>query len=732
MRSPRKTWRSGSITAPLTLSLTLSMIATATALAVGCSSEEEPPIPAPDFTISVGAGASSRGEVTPFNFGQIGVLTDKTQVFTVTNNGDLSGTIQGALSSADLGLADPFAAVIASAAAGLSPCASGTSLAPGAACLIAVSFGPKTLSSFESTMRLNYIAPSATDEDGQPTTPQSQQASLRLLGSSKLDCSISPELSASEQSGVLAAQTRMNEEAAQGAADARAAAALLTAEDGDRDGYNAGHRRGYDVGYNGPNGYDAGYRVGRQQGYDRGLNDPGSCNAGRNDGARDGRADGENDGGAEGYEDGYDYGFPEGAATGRADGEHNGWYDGRSDGVTDGETNGISDGARVGYDEGYDAGHPIGWDVGYYDGVDSCWKDGKGAQPKSPRSATQSGASASGKKSGVASPARGKKSAQKDGEDFVALCYEQGFNSKYDPSTYTRAYNQTYEVAKWENAAYKNAYEQAEPRGYNAGVAAGAAAGYAKGRQDGDAAGFAEGSDIQYRRCYAAEYPVAYAAWADYAYDQEFPVGRADGRTDGYAAAYAPAYEAYHEAGYASTYADSYDESFDAAYSYNHPIGWQDGWDVGYDDGFDQGRYDECGEFLSATKSALANSLKKEARALRGKPQAPKLTAVPETAKQKAKANASVSKPKKARKNAPKKGAKGYGASWKPEYRTHVRSRLPETVASLWTEEQRKAFASMSDGSKKGSLRHFLRKRNQAKGLVTSPKGLVTSPKADK
>lgn len=676
------------------------------------------PPPAPILQLSVGAAIATTTTLTPFNFGSVGVLTSKSQVFTVSNTGDADAAIQG-LASSELGLSEPFAASDTAAQAGLSPCSVTQVLAPGAGCLVAVTVYPTALGNFDTELRVSYVG---------PHTPQATQAKLKLLLRAILDCSISPELVASRAEGVQAAQDRMAIEAAQGTAAGRAAGEALTYVDGQNAGYSAGYNVGYNEGYDGPQGYDAGYPVGYQQGYNRGKNDVASCNQGRNAGAAAGQSAGTAAGNSDGYLDGYDDGFVIGAGTGYNDGYDDGRYTGASDGASQGNDEGTTAGAAIGLDDGYDDGYPIGYTDGYDAGTCSAVSGSTSIAKMAPTS------SIAGKTKKSSTTAKAAPVLAAGTEDWVGQCYDQGYGATYNPNTYNNAYAVAYAAAKAANQQYQAGYAEAYPRGRAAGRTVGISEGYADGRADGDAAGFAVGSAEEYDRCYDNAYPAAYASAYQSAYNSSYNLGRADGIDDAYDAAYDNGYDDGYTVGFNSTYNPSYNAGFDAAYSSYYASGWNNGYDAGYDAGYDDADFDTCSSLTSA-KAFSQSSRMTKARSLSKPAVAPAPTSIPARPAQ----FTSSKRVLLGKRVAPRADQtkvsrlKGYGTSWKLERFKTLDSKLPRALTKKWTPEQLKEFGSMRDLNKQGSLRQYLRQKNQTEntdGDSIKRRGPSISPKA--
>jgi flagellar biosynthesis/type III secretory pathway protein FliH len=655
------------------------------------------PAPAPILVLSVGAALSTSTTLTPYNFGTVGVLTTKSKVFTVSNTGDAGAAFQG-LGSADLGLSAPYSATQASAEANLTACADSQVLAPGQGCLINVTVSPTTLGYFETNLQVSYVGPNA---------PDVAQTKLKLLATAVLDCSISPELSASRADGVTAAQARMVLEAAQGTADGKAAGEALTYVDGQTAGYNKGYSDGYNQGYNGPDGYNKGYPVGYNEGYIRGLHDVASCNQGTNAGQSAGATAGGNAGKADGYTDGYDDGFVIGAGTGYNDGYDDGRYTGAADGSTQGANEGTTAGATQGYDDGQDDGYPIGYADGYDAGTCS-------ATAGTSSSAKLASTSQLSKTSGTTAMAKLLAPALPADTDWAGQCYNQGFTVTYNPNTYNNAYATAYAAAKAANQQYQAGYAEAYPRGKAAGIPVGTTAGYNAGKAAGDAAGFAVGTAEEYDRCYDNAYPTAYSNAYTSAYNYWYNTGRTDGIDDAYDAAYLGGYNTGYDVGFDSTYNNAFDNGFNAAYSSHYTTGWDDGYDSGYYDGYDDAEYDTCENVTSVMAFTLSSRVTQSEALV--KPTAPAPTAIPTPTGKSLKTKRALYGKRVSPKTLQSKPSelKGYGTSWKLDQHLTTDTNPPQSMTDKWTSDQLKEFGSMRDLAKSGSLRQFLRSKNQS------------------
>ncbi|HTL12177.1 MAG TPA: hypothetical protein VL588_06805 [Bdellovibrionota bacterium] len=532
------------------------------------------PDPAPNLVIAVDPANPTTQAVAPFNYGSVNLTQSATHTFSVTNTGDLPGTLRD-VTSGGTKLATPFAlSTSATPAEGATPeCATGTVLQPGQGCVFEVTFAPVDELSYSDGVELAY---DYANEDGKAASGQS---TLGLIGKGKLDCSVSAELTADKQHGIDDANAQMQADAARGTADGQA----LTYQDGQTDGYNAGYTNGYNAGYHSPQGYDLGHSDGYTIGYNRGLSDTASCTRGSTDGYNRGVSDGNTVGRNDGYDDGYDVGYAAGSSSGYDNGYDDGYVDGKIDGYNEGASSASSTGRSDGYTDGYDAYYPNGYDDGYWDGANSC--SGSGSQTLN---GSEGGTSGNG-------------SDPLPTDKYGKACYDQGYNGTYSTSAYYNAYN----AAKAANQQYQSGYSEGYGRGQTDGRVNGTADGYRDGKAAGDHDGFVAGSSVEYGNCYNASYPSGYTAGYNSGYNTGYSNGWNDGDYDGYHTTYNQGYNVGYDDGFDDGYQPGYDATYADAYTNGYNSGENDGYATGYDDGYADGQYDTCGGSGSQPASTL-------------------------------------------------------------------------------------------------------------------------------
>lgn len=278
-----------------------------------------------------------------------------------------------------------------------SGCVPGLTLAVAERCSLGVAFEPANDITYGDWLHVDY-----RPDEG---TPYAHRATLGVSGVGVLDCSVRAEYASSFEEGVAEAEARIVVDVA----EATAAGAALTAEDGYSDGYASS----YDVSYE--EAYQSAYDDGSAQGYDDGYVDGASADA-----CREGEVDGYADGTGAGFEDGEVGGVLEGNALGYDEGYAVGSFDGETDGCGFAEKvdpdpslpgkcvdqgyvatysanfysaayaaavaaniaylDGVSRGEREGSSEGQVAGDAEGYADGYRDGAELGLADGDADQ----------------------------------------------------------------------------------------------------------------------------------------------------------------------------------------------------------------------------------------------------------------------------------------------------------------------------------------------------------------